>query len=391
MLVSVNGSANVNITASVNNGDFYLNEGMLKQIAGAKGFAPGSNTVTVEAIDESGKSNSTTVTLNLQTAAPATPTVTVDPTSLGTMGSSGYLGTLVNTIGGVDLTNPNAATSATVTLDVTTTANEVVQLYQAGDVVPLDTETADSNGNVVFSSVALSAGVNNFVAQAEDNAGNISQLSTLVVLSQAPVAATNNVAKTQTSVSAGTSSSVLNLADGFTNPNGGNTIVLLNTSSGPAYLEMRDTATPQTVANFLAYINNGDYNNAVLSRLCTWFRSAGRRIHLAEQSDQPEDDHDARSNRQRAEPEQQHEQPGLRRHSGLCPGQRLHVGQLQREQRHRSVLLQPEQQFLECRQERQQPRPEFHGLCPGAFGRQIALSITWRTRPYTTKASTRAT
>jgi len=344
LFVSVNGSAKVEITGSINDGVFYLNEGMLKQVGGtgADALKPGSNTITLEAVDALGKSNIATVTFTLQTAAPAVPTLTIDPTTLGS------LGPIVDAVGGVILTNAGAATSGTVTLDGTTTAGDVVQLFEGTSIAALATETANASGDVVFSSVSLSAGVNNFVARAEDSAGNVSQLSTFVVLNQAPVAA-NNTSDTNVTASTGTSTAVvsasvtnggsgytkaptvtfsggipsgatgtqatatatiangvvtgititsggsgytslptitltggggthaaataalnttvLNLADGFTDPNGGNTIVQLNTSAGPVYLEMFDSATPQTVANFLAYINSGAYNDAVLNRL----------------------------------------------------------------------------------------------------------------------------
>ncbi len=55
----------------------------------------------------------------------------------------------------------------------------------------------------------------------------------------------------------------------FTDPNASNTIVQLNTTVGPMDLQLFDTAAPQTVANFLSYIQGGQYVNDVFHRLDT--------------------------------------------------------------------------------------------------------------------------
>ncbi len=44
------------------------------------------------------------------------------------------------------------------------------------------------------------------------------------------------------------------------------TVVRLNTSSGPIDIELFDATAPRTVANFLAYVNSGAFNNSFIHR-----------------------------------------------------------------------------------------------------------------------------
>ena len=53
------------------------------------------------------------------------------------------------------------------------------------------------------------------------------------------------------------------------------TQVRLNTNSGPINLEMYDTQTPITLANFLHYISSGLYNNDFVHRSVTGFLIQG--------------------------------------------------------------------------------------------------------------------
>src|SRR5688572_24367995 len=69
-----------------------------------------------------------------------------------------------------------------------------------------------------------------------------------------------------TAVAPGTAVSEVNLAPHFDNEEINGTIVRLNTDVGSIDIELFDTAAPQTVANFLGYVNRGDYNNTVFHR-----------------------------------------------------------------------------------------------------------------------------
>jgi cyclophilin family peptidyl-prolyl cis-trans isomerase len=71
------------------------------------------------------------------------------------------------------------------------------------------------------------------------------------------------------SVARNAADTTLDLAANFTDPDivDGNTTVTLNTSSGPINLTLLDRTAPQTVANFVDYVNNGSYNNSIFHRL----------------------------------------------------------------------------------------------------------------------------
>ena len=49
------------------------------------------------------------------------------------------------------------------------------------------------------------------------------------------------------------------------------TVVEFTTSQGNFKVNLHDETTPETVANFLKYINDGDYNNTVVHRLVPEF------------------------------------------------------------------------------------------------------------------------
>ncbi|MDB5171422.1 MAG: peptidyl-prolyl cis-trans isomerase (rotamase) - cyclophilin family [Phycisphaerales bacterium] len=58
----------------------------------------------------------------------------------------------------------------------------------------------------------------------------------------------------------------IDLSTHITDPTIPGTLVNMQTSLGSISLELFDTATPQTVANFLAYVNNGLYNGTIIHR-----------------------------------------------------------------------------------------------------------------------------
>ena len=54
-----------------------------------------------------------------------------------------------------------------------------------------------------------------------------------------------------------------------------NTLVLLETSSGNILLELFDTETPETVKNFLRYVDEGFYDNTIFHRVIPKFMIQG--------------------------------------------------------------------------------------------------------------------
>jgi cyclophilin family peptidyl-prolyl cis-trans isomerase len=85
----------------------------------------------------------------------------------------------------------------------------------------------------------------------------------------APV--TGPVKTTIADVSLGTSSKTLDLANNFTAPDIITTLVRLETNEGPINVQLFDTHTPLTVANFFNYINSNRFDNTIFHRLVSNF------------------------------------------------------------------------------------------------------------------------
>src|SRR5207244_2061275 len=141
----------------------------------------GAHTLHFVATDVQGHTGATDIGFVFQNTAPAIPTLHLD--SASDPGSTG------------------TTTNSSVTLQGQTTANVQVALIQHGAV--LRTTNADTSGAFSFANVSLSAGANDFTAQATDNAGNTSQLRTFFVKETGVVAVpTGPVDETLTNSSA---------------------------------------------------------------------------------------------------------------------------------------------------------------------------------------------
>lgn len=62
---------------------------------------------------------------------------------------------------------------------------------------------------------------------------------------------------------------IVNLNNNFSDPLINGTVVQFNTNMGVMNVELFDTATPQTVANFMNYVNSGAYTNSFFHRSAT--------------------------------------------------------------------------------------------------------------------------
>jgi cyclophilin family peptidyl-prolyl cis-trans isomerase len=228
-----------------NDGTFSLNRALLGHVAGGT-LADGIHTLHLLATNGPGQSSSFDVTFTLKNTAPTVPTVHLDSTS-----DPGQIG---------------RTTATTVTIQGQTSAGVQVALIQG---TTTKTTTADSSGAYSFSNISLAAGSNNFTVQASDNAGNISQHLASFVRQSAPVAVP--AAPVQISLGKNGPDRFVDLSSPtiFTDPNSSDTIVRFNTTAGPLDLELFDTVAPQTVANFLSYIQSGKYTNDVFHRLDT--------------------------------------------------------------------------------------------------------------------------
>ena len=80
-----------------------------------------------------------------------------------------------------------------------------------------------------------------------------------------------------------TASSAIDLSQHFTDPLVTGSTVVIETTQGNIAVNLFDTKTPQTVANFLSYVNAGSYASTVIQRR-PWFHSSRRRLHLGSKS-----------------------------------------------------------------------------------------------------------
>lgn len=83
--------------------------------------------------------------------------------------------------------------------------------------------------------------------------------------------ATVSTAFTPVVVSPGAAPTNIDLSAHFSDPNVSGTVVHVVTSQGTFDLGLYDKKTPQTVANFLNYVNSGAYNNTVIQRAVPGF------------------------------------------------------------------------------------------------------------------------
>jgi uncharacterized protein (TIGR03118 family) len=227
------------------NGTFLLNRGVLGNVAGGT-LADGTHTLHLHATNALGQSSTSDVTFTLSSAPPTVPTVHLDSTS--------------------DPAQTGRTTASTVTIQGQTSASVQVVLIQGATT---NTTTADSSGAYNFSNITLAAGSNQFTVQARDIAGNMSQHIAFFIRQSAPVAVPT--APVPISLGQNGPNRFVNLSSPtiFTDPNASNTLIRLNTTVGPIDVQLFDTAAPQTVANFLSYIQGGQYVNDVFHRLDT--------------------------------------------------------------------------------------------------------------------------
>jgi cyclophilin family peptidyl-prolyl cis-trans isomerase len=226
-------------------GSFFLNAAFMGKIAGGK-LADGAHTLHLSATNAQG-TGTFDVTFTLQTVTPTIPTLHLDSTS--------------------DPTQSGRTTASTVTVQGQTSPGVQVDLIQ-GNNSPL-TKTADTSGNFSFSNIALTTGSNTFIVRATDSADNISQFKTFFVRESAPVAVPT--APVVESIGEKGSDQFVDLSSPsiFTNPDASPSLVQFNTTAGPMDVQLFDSQTPQTVANFLSYVTGGKYTNDVFHRLDT--------------------------------------------------------------------------------------------------------------------------
>ena len=172
------------------------------------------------------------------------PTATTPTVALATASDTGTAGDKITTL-------------ATVNLDGTTSPNATVRLVQGGQ-----TTTADNTGAFHFTGVPLTAGANTLTVRATLTGGPAASTTTTITRQAAP---TLKTALSPIAVAAAGSTTV-DLAGSFDDADITDTQVRFDTSKGAVNVELFDTQAPKTVANFLNYVNGGDYANSIFHR-----------------------------------------------------------------------------------------------------------------------------
>jgi cyclophilin family peptidyl-prolyl cis-trans isomerase len=245
------GTTPINILANMGPGNHFLLNSAELGVINNGALGDGQHTLHLIATDAAGHTLTTTVTFTLKT-------LTAPITGL-TMGTDDHSGTFDPGKGLRTTTGPNnsitgfAAPGATVVLNLGGFVQTVV---------------ADATtGTFTFSTGAnLASGPTNFTLTATDNAGNVSSISSFVVFDKnGPTDSATPLTDQTLTFNGG--SDTLDLSANFTSANFTNSVVRFDTSSGPIYVTLDDTAAPQTVANFFNYVTSGRYNNDIISRL----------------------------------------------------------------------------------------------------------------------------
>jgi cyclophilin family peptidyl-prolyl cis-trans isomerase len=226
--------------------------------------ADGTYTVKAKATDAAG--NVTTTTMSgfvVDSVAPAKPTLNLDADS-----DSGTVGDLRTDAATVTLTG-NAEAGTTVKLFAVTAPGT------PGSGAPLATTTALANGTYSFTNVNLAVGPNSFAVQAVDAANNASTTFAQTFTRNTAPTVANAIGTQNTTASA--ANLTFNLGDVFADAE---RVVRFSTTyptgqTGNIDINLFADAAPDTVANFLAYVNSTtasqNYNGSIFHRLAQGF------------------------------------------------------------------------------------------------------------------------
>jgi cyclophilin family peptidyl-prolyl cis-trans isomerase len=230
----------------LSSGSFTLDPNRLRAINGGT-LPDGPHTLHLQATDARGEVTSFDLSFTLDTTAPLL-TFDLDPAT------------------DTDPVGDHRTTSATATLLAVSEANVTVTLLATGQ-----SRLTTSAGNASFANVNLASGPNDFFMTATDAAGNTTTAEQVITRNDAPVVTTPLADVTVAQNSPPTV--INNLLDNFTDPNMVNSVVRFDTSLGRFDVELFDQTTPggqplpaTTVANFLNYVNGGDYDNTIVHR-----------------------------------------------------------------------------------------------------------------------------
>ncbi len=228
------------------NGQFILNRVQLNAIKGAA-LADGIHTLHLIATDAQGRVTTKDVVFTLDRNGPGT--ITLKLSAADDAGSNAAFSA------------DNRTERSIVKLEGTTTANSKVELYNTAG-LRLATATASASGKFSFFNIPLAVGGNDFTVKAFDTAGTFRLFKATFVRNQAPTAK----ALANVTVAKNAAARVIDLHSFFSDKDTSNTVVRMATTQGTIDLELFDTATPKSVANFLNYVTSTRYNQSIFHR-----------------------------------------------------------------------------------------------------------------------------
>lgn len=253
----------IDVISAFSNSTLALSAAQLTAINGGTALADGQHTLFLEVADALGNSDLRQFTFRLDRSAPGEPLYDLAPLSDG--GTGGDLRT----------------DQSSVTLTGLAEAGATLQLTRAtvpgtpGTGTPVATTTAASDGTFAFSGVALNPGANSFVVRVVDAAGNVGGTLAQTFTLNAPPTVANPVALQTLTV--GDPATTFDLASVFADAEQVVRLAVNYPTGQTANIDINVFATqaPNSVANFLAYVNSADpaqsYDNTVFHRLVNAF------------------------------------------------------------------------------------------------------------------------
>ncbi len=202
----------------------------------------GSNTFTIQA--GTGTSTSQAVaTITRTGAGPTTPTVN-----------------FFNAAGTTAVTG-GTTTETTAVIKGTTSATTPVTIVETGA-----TTTSDGAGAFTFSAVPLTVGSNTFTVKAGTGANTSQATGSLTRTSASNTAPTIGSQQAAVALSSAATTQTIDLSGKFTDADLASTKLRFHTTLGDVNVDLFDKQAPRTVANFLNYVNDGDYTNSIFHR-----------------------------------------------------------------------------------------------------------------------------
>jgi cyclophilin family peptidyl-prolyl cis-trans isomerase len=205
-------------------------------------LSAGVNSLVIRSTDGAGNTQTTNLSVTLDQA------ITTLTAQLDRANDSGTVG-------------DNATNAATVT--ITGTAEGLSTITIDGTAISVQ---ANAQGQYTLSNVPLAQGSNPFVIRSTDSVGNTTTAGLSLTRQNLAPTLSKPLVDINSAVSSNNRTAVVELADFFKDADINNSLVRINTDLGAIDVELLDLTAPMTVANFLNYVEEGDYVDTIIHR-----------------------------------------------------------------------------------------------------------------------------